>query len=241
VIRFVEIPLGHGSPCSCVRCAPKAESRFDSAEVIGARVADAVATWSDGPGPNVHFTGPEPFSHPELPALITAAAGLGIERIGLTTDAGALSVPGNAQGGLATGVRHLQVVMRAGSADTHDALCGRSGLFDAAVAGVSAFVAAAHASQFTAVVTGLVPVCAHNVPEVPAAVAALARCGAVSVKIAVSPEARTVRGFAGWAAAAVDTGLVNGVWVHFSGVDSADVPVSPLHGLSPFALGGVAL
>lgn len=240
MIRFVEIPLGHGEPCVCARCRPNADSRFDSAEVIGARVADAVAAWADGPGPNVYFTGPEPFSHPELPALIAAAAGLGVERIGLRTDAGALSVPGNAEGVLATGVRHLQVVMRAGSSEAHDSLVGRTGLFDAAMAGVSAFVAAAHSSRFSAAVTGLVPVCGHNVAELPAAVVALARCGAVSVEIAVSPEARSVRGFAGWAASAVDTGMVNGVWVHFSGVDQPDVPVSPLHGLSPLVLFGAA-
>ena len=236
MIRFIEIPLGRGVTCSCVRCAPRAHPQFDSAEIIGARVADAVATWADGPGPNVFFTGPEPFSHPELPTLVADAAGMGVERIGLRTDAGALSIPGNADGVLAAGVRHLQVVMLAGSAESHDALTGRVGLFDAAAAGVSAFVAAAHGSNVRVAVTGLVPVCAHNVSELSAAVAALSRVGVLAVEIEVSTDQSGSREFSTWAAAAADTGLVNGVWVHFSGGQVADASVSPLHGVSPFVL-----
>lgn len=238
MIRFIEIPLGRGVGCSCVRCTPRTDPQFDSAEVIGARVADAVAMWSDGPGPNVFFAGPEPFAHPELPALIAGVAGMGIQRVCLRTDAGALSIPGNAGGVLAAGVRHIQVVMLAGSAEAHDTLTGRTGLFDAATAGVAAFLAAAHASRENVAITGLVPACAHNVPELPAAVAALARAGAVSIEIAASPQSLGVRGFSDWTSAAVDTGLVNGVWVHLSGALPAAASVSELHGVRPFTLTG---
>jgi len=240
VIRFVEIPLGRGAACSCLRCTPQTDARFDSAESIGALVAEAASAWSDGPGPNVFFTGPEPFSHPELPDLVAGAAGSGVERIGLRTDAGALSIPGNAEGVLAAGVRHLQVVMLAGSAGKHDGLSGRVGLFEAASAGVSAFVAAAHASHENVAVMGFVPACAHNMSELPAAVAALARLGALAVEIAVSPEAGGVRGLSDWTSSAIDTGLVNGVWVYLTGAGTAGVSPSELRCVMPFKLVGRA-
>lgn len=236
MIRFVEIPLGRGAVCSCVRCARSSEAQFHSAEVIAAHVADTVTSWSEGPGPNVFFTGPEPFSHPELPAIVAGATGAGIDRIGLRTDAGALSIPGNAEGVLAAGANHLQVVLLGGSAEAHDGLSGRVGLFDAAAAGASAFVAAGRASGESTAITGLVPACAHNVSELPAAVAAFARIGALAVEIAVSPEASVTRGFSDWVASAIDTGLVNGVWVYLTGEEPRGAGSLGLSRVAPFTL-----
>ncbi len=236
MIQFVEIPLGRGSACACARCAAPVEREFYSAEVIRVRVGDAIATWSTGPGPNVLFSGPEPFSHPELPGIITSASAAGVERISLRTDAGALSIPGNAEGVLAAGVRQLQVVMLAGTAETHDALTSRVRLFDAAVSGLAAFRSAATASQSHVAITGLVPVCAHNLSDLPATVAALARAGAVAVEIAASPAVASGAGFTDWTDAAIDTGLVNGVWVSVTGVESAMQPRTDLHAVTPFTL-----
>lgn len=234
MIRFVEIPLGRGSLCECVRCASQSEREFFSAEVICARVADTVDAWSDGPGPNVLFTGPEPFSHPELPGIIGTASAAGVERICLRTDAGALSIPGNAEGVLAAGVTQLQVVLLAGDAGTHDTLTSRSGLFTAAESGLTNFLAAARASRAHVAVTGLVPVCAHNLSELPATVAALARGGALAVEIVASPAVAAGAGFSGWITAAIDTGLVNGVWVSVTGAESSKSPGAGLHAVTPF-------
>ena len=183
------------------------------------------------------LTGPEPFAHPELPLIVSAAANAGVERIGLRTDAGALSIPGNAEGVLGAGVRHLQVVLLGGAA-THDDLTGRTGLFDAAMRGVGAFRSAAQAAGACVAVTALIPACAHNVADLPAAVAALAAAGAVTVMIAPTAAARQARGFADWIAAAVDTGMVNGVWVTVADMEASHVPRSPLHAVSPFSLAG---
>ncbi len=236
MIRFVEIPLGRGSACACVRCAAQTEREFFSAEVIRGVVSDAVDAWSGGPGPNVLFTGPEPFSHPELPAIAANAAAAGIERIGLRTDAGALSIPGNAEGVLAAGVRHLQVVRLAGTAEAHDALASRPGLFDAAESGLASFLAAARTSRAAVAFTGIVPACSHNLPELPATVMALTRAGALAVEIAASPATAGTPGFEDWVSAAIDTGLVNGVWVSVTGVDPARTPRSHLHAVAPFSL-----
>jgi len=236
VIRFVEIPLGLGSACACVRCAAQTEREFFSAEVIRVAVGDVIDAWSGGPGPNVLFTGPEPFSHPELPGIVASAAAAGIERIGLRTDAGALSVPGNSEGVLAAGVRHLQVVCLAGTAEAHDALASRPGLFDAAESGLASFLAAAQASHAHVAVTGIVPACSHNLPELPTAVAALTRTGALAVEIAASPGIADTPGFADWVSAAIDTGLVNGVWVSVTGIEPSKTPRSQLHAVTPFSL-----
>lgn len=236
MIRFVEIPLGRGFACACVRCAIPTEREFFSAEVIHTRVGDSVAHWPSDPGPNVLFTGPEPFSHPELPGIVARATAAGVERISLRTDAGALSIPGNAEGVLAAGVRQLQVVMLAGTAHTHDALASRPGLFDAATAGVASFLAAARASRTTVAFTGLVPVCGHNLAELPATVAALAQAGAVAVEIAASPGVASSPGFADWVSAAIDTGLVNGVWVSVTGPAPSKSSSADLHAITPFSL-----
>jgi len=236
VIRFVEIPLGRGSVCPCVRCSAPAEREFYPAEAISARVGDAVAAWRDDPGPNILFTGPEPFSHPELPAIVTSAAAANAEGIALRTDAGALAIPGNAEGVLAAGVTQLQVVLLAGTAAEHDALTSRTGLFDAATSGVASFLAAARASRAQVAVTGLVPVCAHNLASLPATVASLARAGAVAVEIAASPTAAASPGFSEWTAAAIDTGLVNGVWVGVTGTDRSTSTHDGLTTLTPFTV-----
>jgi MoaA/NifB/PqqE/SkfB family radical SAM enzyme len=239
MINFVEIALGSGVACSCARCHTPPAREFFSAEVVGSRIASVVAEWADGPGPNVLLVGPEPFAHPELPGIVASAAASGCERIGMRTDAGALSIPGNAEGVLGAGVRHLQVVVLGGQ-DAHDRLADRPGLFDAASQGVRAFIAAARHGGVRVAVTGIVPVCAHNVPELPAAVAALASAGAVAVEIAVQPAAAQVRGFSDWLASAIDTGTVNGLWVTVTGLEAPRVPRSALHAVSPFSTSGGA-
>lgn len=235
MIHFVDIPIGHGLACACVQCGSHTEREFHAAEIVALQVGEAVGRWR-GPGPNVLFTGPEPFAHPQLPEIIASAARSGVERIALRTDAGALSMPGNAEGVLAAGVRQLQVVMLAGAAHTNDTLASRAGLFDAAKTGVANFLAAARASHTVVAVTGLIPVCAHNLVHLPATVGVLAGAGAVAVEIAVSSGVADGPESAGWIAAAIDTGLVNGVWVSATGVQPSRSEGVGLHAITPFSL-----
>lgn len=233
MIEFVEVEIGKGSVAPCVLCTLAAERSFVSSDVVTRAITHLADSWKHGPGPNVRFVGVEPFTHPELPALVLAAVEAHCERICLRTDGGALSVPGNADGVIAAGVRHLQVVLLGGDAATHDRLTGRPGLFDAALEGMAAFSQAARKAHVRTVVTGFVPVCSHTMSSLPAAVAALAAAGAVAVELAVTSSAVSAVGLDGWLAAAIDTGMVNGTWVSVSGLPAEKIPRSVIHALAP--------
>jgi len=175
-----------------------------------ADVAEACGAWSDGPGPNVSFVGAEPFAHPELPLLVQGAVEAGCERIRLRTDAGALSAGNNAAGVFSAGVRHLEVVLLGGEANSHDGLVGREGAFAAAKAGVSAFGAVAAAQGLHVAVTGRIPICRHNRDHLLATVQALVALGAIAIQLApvdgVTLDADRL-------AAASQSAVTNGVWL----------------------------
>jgi len=81
VIRFAHVSLGEGQRLVCKRCgaaatAPSARSVGD----ILAEIAEIAEEWDAPGGPNVFFEGFEPFAHPALPSLISAAADAGFAR-----------------------------------------------------------------------------------------------------------------------------------------------------------------
>jgi hypothetical protein len=170
--------------------------------------------------------GPEPFNHPELPAIVVGCIERGVARLGIETDAGALSVPGNAVGALRAGVRHFRVRMLGSPDETlTDALSGRPGLAHAAWDGVRTALEAADSLGVTVVVTVVMPVCRHSLAALPAAVARFAAMGAHAVRLTSagplppSAEARI--------AAACDTGMVNHLWVETDGL----LPLPSTHAL----------
>jgi hypothetical protein len=165
----------------------------------------------------VVFSGFEPFAHPTLPDAIAVAIEDGFERVRLQTDGGALAVHGNAEGAFAAGVRHLEIVLL-GDPETHDRLACREGLFEAAVRGVDAFKAAASSAGSDIFVSGVLPLCAHNVGVAAAAVASFARLGAEAVELdagRLSGAGRERDAIL----AALDTATVNGMhaWVRGGG------------------------
>lgn len=223
MLEFVQIVIGSGGLPRCVKChpAPVVPQFLPTAEIESALVS-ALADGAHAECSNVAFVGAEPFAHPELPQVVHKAVVAGACRIRLRTDAGALSLSGNAAGVLSAGVRHIEVVMIAGDATANDALCGRPGLFAAALSGVAAFAAAARALGEPVAVTGLVPVCRHTSAHLTATVSALAAAGAVSVVLEadkghrVDPKA---------ARAARDVAMTLGVWIHGDGLPPA--PIEP--------------
>lgn len=216
MIAFAQIALGHGGLAGCARCdGAHAEARARDLADVSRDLAATAASWVDGPGPNVSFVGFEPFLHPALPDAIGVAVSSGFHRVGLRTDAGALSLPGNAEGALAAGVRQIEVVVLAGSAEDHDRLSGRPGLFAASCEGVRLFIRAAEAIGAHVVVTGLVPLCAHNERFAPDAVAALARMGASAVLLDASDHAACSLAAV---EAALDTATVNAMAGSATGV-----------------------
>jgi molybdenum cofactor biosynthesis enzyme MoaA len=200
---------------------------------IARRVTATTSSWANGPGPNVLLAGPEPFSHPALPAVVRACRDAGVRRIGVETDGGALAVGENAAGALQAGVRHLRVRVLAGGEELADALAERPGLARTARTGVRRYREAAEASGIPVVVTAVVPLCEHNVRTVPHTVAALASWHVDAVHL-VATE-RLGDEVEAHVAAACDTGMVNRVWVE---VDAA-LPLPPTHALHISREGGV--
>lgn len=229
MIEFAEITIGFGSVLSCTQCEPAADPEFFD----GARIIESVRTACSVPRANVAFVGPEPFNHPELPLFVSAAVAAGAARIRLRTDGGALSEPANAHGVVQAGVTHLEVVVLAGDPAVHDELTGSRGLFAACMSGIAGFGAAAAQAGAHVAMTGAVPVCRHNLDHLAGAVAALASAGAVSVALEVDVEGGVSSKFSAALATAIETGTVNGVWVHVVGLRDGDVPVSRLHGIAP--------
>lgn len=207
LIRFAEVEIGLGATAACARCE-RALSAGTPRQLADVRtVLEAIAaSWEYGSGPNVTFVGIEPFAHPELPDLIGAAVSVGFRRIRLRTDAGALSLPGNAEGVLGAGVRLIEIALLAGCAEDNDRLSGRPGLFEAALEGARSFSRVAEAAGEHVVVSGRIPLCTHNERFLSDAVGALARIGASAVVI----DARCFDGTEHAAIkAALDTATVN--------------------------------
>ena len=230
MIGFVDVALGAGGGAGCARCHPaQARITYRPVDEIAEEIASVCGSWVGRLGPNVRLTGAEPFGHPELPAIVSAAAAAGCRRIGVDTDAIALRSHSNAGGALMAGVRHVRVTLLGGAAGLHDALAGASGLFESTREGVRSYRAVADAEGTAVSVTALVPICRHNVHELPSAVAAAIECGVDSVLLRLDDEDADTRALAPWVTAACDTGVVNGVWVEVEGVPFCDLPGYDLH------------
>lgn len=221
MITLAEVEIGTGGTLPCMECARHhaPESVARPADEVRERLIGVRRRWASGPGPNVSFVGFEPFAHPELPIIIRVAADTGYRAIRLRTDAGALSVPANAEGALAAGVRQIEVVLLADE-DRHDELTQRRGLFAAAEAGVRVFREAAERAGLTVAITGLVPVCKHNAEHAPFAAARLARWGAVAVHVDASAAREADRPYI---VAALDTAAANACAGSVSGLEG-EVP-----------------
>lgn len=209
MIDFASITIGAGVPAGCVHCAQAPGTTYLPLDDIAGPIE--AARGADG----IVLTGPEPFSHPELPALIGLCRQTGFVRIALETDGGALAVHGNAAGVLHAGVRHLWVRVLGADDAAHDDRIGRPGRAAAARAGIAAYRAAALEGSRAVVVTAIVPVCRHTLPDLPAIVAGCAGRGFDAVRL-ISAGPLPASG-AALIAAACDTGMVGRVWVSTDG------------------------
>jgi hypothetical protein len=219
VIRFASVSLGSGGGVRCSRCHGPAEpARYRSTDEIVADVRAAAAGLTGAPGPNVTLTGPEPFGHPELPALVSGAVRAHVRRVGLETCASALRSPVNAAGALSAGVRHLAVTLLGGTPGVHDALAGDPGAFDAVIGGARAFRAASETEGVAVSIVAVVPVCRHNAHDLPEAIGAAVQAGADAALVRLEDGGVDLAAALPWIAAACDTGVVNGVWVEVEGV-----------------------
>jgi len=222
LIRFAHISIGEGAGPACLRCAGTGPApSFRSAEDIVAEIREVTEAWTAPVGPNAVLGGFEPFSHPELPALINAARLAGVTRICLETDGGALAQLVNAHGAFRSGVRHLRL-RTLGTGREADELSGRPGLSATALSGLRMFLDAAADAEERVAVAAVVPVCVHNLAMLSSTVAALADAGVQAVSLVGNGKVPDTS--AASIAAACDTGTVNRVWV-----DVDDLPLPESH------------
>ncbi len=229
MIDFFNISLGEGIGCACRRCSPPTPEHFREVDAILEEVSRAVALWDGvGPGPNIAFTGPEPYRHRRLPTLAQGAMAAGVQRLSLSTDAVALAMPDTAAGSLDAGVRHIEVPLLGASSHSHDALSGTPGSFDGALAGMRTLKSVGEERGVPVLICGRVRVCSHNVRELPGIVIAFAQVGANSVTLELdgTVPATVARP---WVGAAVDTGIVSNVWVALEGATAEEYRIAPLH------------
>lgn len=230
MIRFAEVVVGEGGGVRCSRChgAPGDVMYRDAADVR-AEVSAICSLWDMPPGPNIVFLGAEPFGHPALPSLVGAAVEAHCRRVSLQTDAVACASPQNAAGSIMAGVRHLRWTILGGTPGVHDALVSHPGALDASVAGVRSFLSIAGDQGIDVNVVAVVPVCRHNVHDLPAAVSVAVAAGADSVRLRVEDGGLELGSAVPWIVAACDTGVVNGVWVEVDGVPFCLLPSYELH------------
>lgn len=229
MLEFVQVAVGEGMPLGCARCAAPVQPKYLPADEVIASVRAVAGAWDSAPGPNIVLGGPDPFGHPELPALIAACVAAGAERIALETDAAALSVPANADGVLRAGVRHLLVRVLDTDTTRGDAAGGRPGRTRDAIAGIRAYLSVAGESGVPVAVTATVPVCRHTAGTLSSSIAVLASLGVHAVRLVPSSNCAGVT--PALIAAACDTGMVNRLWVE---VDPA-LPVPDSHALHAVA------
>ncbi len=230
MLTFVPVSLGEGRAVTCERChggSPTPVYR-DSAQIAG-DIETAVRSGAAAPGPNIELTGPEPFGHPELPAIVGMAVRSGVSRLRLHTDASAFVVPANAAGSVAAGVRHVRFSVFGGTPGVHDVLVACPGALAETLEGVRSYVAAAATQEALVHVSALVPVCRHNVRDLPAVVATATGAGAAAVLLRVEDGGLDLRAAIEWVTAACDTGTVNGVRVEVEGVPPCLMPDHVLH------------
>lgn len=207
VLEFVPIALGEGAVCGCPSCAPSSTVAYDSLETVRTAINAAAERCDDPTGLNLLLTGPEPFEHPQLPALVATCVEAGAARIALETDGAALSAGPNAAGVLRAGVHHLRV-------RTVD-LTAEAQRTDDMIAGVSAYRSAASSAAVKVVVTAVVPVCRHNLSSLASTVSEAAAIGFDAVRLVTGGELPASAGAS--IASACDTGMVNRLWVETDG------------------------
>lgn len=234
MLAFAEVPIG-GAAIRCRRC-PGGEVSPDAPV---AAIADGVRRAAGRSGGCVALAGGDLLAREDWTEVLAASLGTGARR--LRVDVGpSLSEPGLAARALSHGVRHVRVSVLTVDPDAGDSLAGIPGCAEAVLGGVDAFVGAADAMGIRAAAGALVPVCRHNLHDLPATVTALAEAGTAMIELRVTDPSLPAAPTAPWLAAAADSGTVNRAWVMIAGFPADALPGYGLHFTEPFSLGGAA-
>jgi MoaA/NifB/PqqE/SkfB family radical SAM enzyme len=231
LISFAGIRLGTGEAVSCTRCRAREASSYTLEPEVVAEARKTIEGWDHGPGPNIGLWGPEPFGHPDLVSIVASIVDLGVERLCIATDGVALRDERNARGIMAAGIRHIRV-SALGSSTLHDELQGARGAHEAALDGMKLVRDAAARAEIPMLLCANIPVCEHNLRDLPVAVVQLADAGASAIKLETD-VVRLPRSAGQWLDAAVETGIVNGVWVSVEGDEYPELAGREIHYRSP--------
>ena len=234
LISFSGIRLGTGDAVSCTRCRARETASYAPASEVVAEGRRIIDGWHYGPGPNIGLWGPEPFGHPDLVPVVEAIVAAGVERLCIATDGVALRSEQNARGIMSAGIRHVRVTVL-GSRAVHDELQGAPGSHEAALDGMKLVRDAAMRAEVPMLLCGHIPVCEHNLRDIPVAVVQLAEAGASAIKLETDLVSLP-RSAGQWMDAAVETGIVNGVWVSVEGNEYPELADRSIHYRSPVDL-----
>jgi MoaA/NifB/PqqE/SkfB family radical SAM enzyme len=237
MLAFHEVPLGGGDDVRCRRCPVAAAPSPPEVDAAVQRIDDVLAGEAAQAG--VFFTGIGSVDQQDLLRLVEHAARSGVQRIGVRISGRPLSAPMAAEDLLRRGARIVEVTFLGSCADTHDRLAGSPGGLDAAFAAVRNVLDAGERLGVRVAVRGRVPVCRHNLQDLPATVMSLAQSGVSSILLACD-ETLDPRRSADWVAAACDTGTVNRVWVAVSGLGEDELGDKALHAVDAIAMNEVA-
>lgn len=182
------IALGTGGIAACTRGTSGAASPFSREEVterisqLSENTLGQTGTTSQG----VILGGFEPFHFRELVQVLSELRDgqkYSVDRIGLQTDGGALSVVSNAFGSIDAGVTLFEVFLRGGDEHLHDALTSPKGSFHLAQEGIATVQKASNELKKPVFITGVVAMCRHNSKHLPSIVSAFVRLGVDAIRV----------------------------------------------------------
>lgn len=228
MVIFEEISLGEGGP-GCRLCGTGRTAAYRPVDEIVSDVGEAVRDWNCGLGPNIALGGADPLGHPDIVRIVDRCRSAGVERVRLDTPAGKLSDERLAASVLESGVRNLCVSLLGGTLGLHAELSGEGDALASRADGARVFLERAKESGIPVAVSVEVPVCRHNVHDLPQAVVAAAGMGAGHVLLRMVDGELEFSVAGPWVAAACDTGTVNTVWVEAEGIPFYALPGYEVH------------
>ncbi|GAB4275518.1 MAG: hypothetical protein Kow0056_05170 [Coriobacteriia bacterium] len=220
MIQFARIEIARGGGL-CRRCPRPKHEFLPTEQLLGVVRSNAAAVG------NVFFAGHRAAGHPDIQALAKEAARAGAQRIRVQAAHGIN--PEKIPTLLSAGVRQVSFTIAAANPRVLAAMGIAEKKLEAFKSAPEALREAARADSQRVFVHVRIPVCRHNVHELPGAVALAAEVRADAVTLEPVDGGLDLAGSAPWIAAACDTGMVNALWVDVEGVPYCLMPGHELH------------
>jgi radical SAM protein with 4Fe4S-binding SPASM domain len=129
-----DLALTYACNNACAHCYNE-PGRFEMASLALAGWRRVLDTLAEVGVPHVILTGGEPTLHPDLPAIVRYADGLG-QIVGMNSNGRKLADPRLVETLAEAGLNHVQITLESCRAEVHDGMVGRPGAFDQTVAGI---------------------------------------------------------------------------------------------------------